>query len=428
MKARLELPAGSLVRVAGPLEARVARGVVMVLGAVFGPGSVFRVSEYRSYAVKALDDAVVEFEAGMGSSIEKPLPGEEVVDEWVAAADSALAKGCRRVMVLGPVDSGKSSFTALVANRALLRGLRVGIIDADVGQADIGPPATVSATIAEKPVLWLRELKPLAMRFIGSITPQRVERKIEAAVVDLAWRLSREGADIVVIDTDGWVQGLNSIEYKLDAARLVGVDTVVAIEPSPGLEAALRTWMGRAKCGVKVLRSPRVKKTRDRGDRRDLRSQRYRVFLEGSIERKLWIGSLNIYGSCYFTGKPVEQAVLKRINSIVRGGVVAASETDDALYVVVEKTLDQSALNRLSEEVEKPVYVLDRRMARGGLAAVIGPRGEEEALALLVDVDFEKQVIVVKTPYTGEVRGLILGHIRLNEELTEEGRPVRCII
>ena len=428
MKARLELPAGSSVRVAGPLRARVESGVVMVLGALFHRGGVFEVSEYRSYAVKALDDSVVEFEVLPGSSIEKPLPGEEVLDQWVAVADEILSHGCSRVMVLGPVEAGKSSFTALMANRALLRGLRVGVIDADIGQADIGPPAAVSGAIVEKPVLWLRELRPSAMRFVGSVTPQRVERKVEAAIVDVSWRLQEMGAEVLVVDTDGWVQGINSIEYKVEAARLLGVDAVVAINPPGFLEHALNYSMRKTRCGVHVVGSPSVKRTRDRGDRRDLRSQRYRVFLEGAYPRELWLRDIGVYGSCFFSGQPLGVEEVKRLNSIVRGGIVAASETGDTVYVVVSRPLDQQALTRLAEAVDKPVYVLDKRNVRGALAAVLGPSGEEEALALVEDIDFSRQVVKILTPFTGEVTGLVLGHIRLNSELVEEGRPLRCII
>jgi len=185
MITRLILEPGQIIRVTGPSRARVVSGQVLVLGAIFNPGDEFVISKYRSYAVKGLVESVLELDIGHGGSIENPLPGEEVIDQWVSEIDGILRKDCKKVVIIGPSDSGKTSIAALIANRGLLRGYNVGIIDADVGQADVGPPATVSASLATHPILWLRELRAQYLRFIGSITPQRYERRILAAVIDL---------------------------------------------------------------------------------------------------------------------------------------------------------------------------------------------------------------------------------------------------
>jgi len=37
-------------------------------------------------------------------------------------------------------------------------------------------------------------------------------------------------------------------------------------------------------------------------------------------------------------------------------------------------------------------------------------------------------VAKLATPYTGEVKGLVLGGIRLSEDYEEAGRPLRCVI
>ena len=428
MKARIEMPAGSLLRVAGPLKARVVEGLVLVLGAVFKQGEEFQVSEYRSYGLKALDDSTIEFMASPGSSIEKPLPGEEVVEEWVSIADSLIAKKCTKIVVLGPTDAGKSSLVALIANRALLYGETTGIIDSDIGQSDIGPPATVSAAILEKPVLWLRELKPLFLRFVGSITPQKVERKIVSSIVDLAWRLKNKGATAIIVDTDGWIQGLQSLEYKLEAARLIEADALIVVGGDEHLAETARSWFRKARCGVRQAPTPRVKRTRDRDSRRDLRSQRYRAFLEKSYTRSLWVKGLSIQGSCFFSGKPLGEEYIKHLSKRTRGRVIAASETSDTVYIVVSELLEPRTVEELGRELGKQVYLLDKRLVRGALVGVIGETGVEESIGVVEDIDFEKEVIKIRTPYTGEIIGIVFGHIRLNENYSEEGRPVRCIV
>jgi len=75
-------------------------------------------------------------------------------------------------MVIGQVDSGKSSVSILLSNTALNNGEKPAVIDGDVGQADIGPPGFISLSYPDSKTLWMRTLKPYAMKFIGDIKPQ----------------------------------------------------------------------------------------------------------------------------------------------------------------------------------------------------------------------------------------------------------------
>jgi len=427
MKVQLVLEPGHIVRVEGPLRAHVIYGQVLVLGAVFNAGDEFEVPQHRSYAVKALVESRIDFEVGHGGIIERPRFGEEVIDTWVYSVDEALRKDCRTFMVIGPVDVGKSSVTALIANRALLRGLRVGVVDADVGQADVGPPACVSAAEARRFVLWLRELRAEYMRFVGSITPQRVERRIVAGVVELAAKLRSAGVDVIVVDTDGWVQGLNSLEYKAEMARYLAVDTVYVVGDEKLYKMAKNMFAGQ-RCGVFYLPSPRVKHERDREERRSLRSQAYRRYLEPLYERIIELDKVSIYGSCFFSGEILPENHAKMLQELLRVPVIAASETYDTVYVVTVGQPEPAGIEKAASVYQKQVYILDKNLVVNALVSLIGPDGEEKALAILRGIDLRQMVAKLATPYTGEVKGLVLGGIRLSEDYEEAGRPLRCVI
>ena len=428
LRMQLAILQGQLARVTGPARVRVVQGQLLVLGAIFNSGSEFEVSEYRSYALKALDDSLIEINVGAGGVIENPQPGEEVLDRWVAEIDDVLRRGCRTILVLGPTDSGKSSISALAANRSLLYGYRAGIIDADVGQADVGPPACVSATVVEKPILWLRELRAKYIRFVGSITPQKVEDRIIAGVVDLYHKLKyKDGVEVVVVDTDGWVQGINSVEYKAEIARYIGADAVIVMEDTK-LHGMVSRVFGGLKCGVKLLPSPSVKRERDRSDRRSLRREAYQRYLTPLIERELSVDKVSIMGSCIFAGDPLPMSQAVSLAEQLGVPVLAASETYDTIYVVTSGQPRPQNVQSVAEKLGKQVYILDVNLARNALVSLVGEDGEEKAIGILRDVDFGKRVLRIATPYTGEVRGVILGHIRLSEEFEEVGRPLRCVI
>ncbi|KSW11713.1 hypothetical protein CF15_02535 [Pyrodictium occultum] len=427
MRISIRLEPGQVVRATGPLRARVSYGQVVVLGAVFNHGDEFVVHKHRSYAIKALVESSVEVEVGYGGSLERPEPGEEVVDTWLRSVDDAIRRGCKSFMVLGPVDAGKSSLSAMILNRALLRGMRAGVVDADVGQADVGPPACVSAAEARRPLLWLRELRAEYIRFVGSITPQRAERRIVAGAVELALRLRSRGIEVVVVDTDGWVQGINSIEYKAEIARYIPVDMVYVVGDEKLYHMVERLFSGQ-RCGVAYLPSPASRRERSREERRELRSQAYRRYLEPLYERDIDLARVSVYGSCFFSGARLPGEHVKTLQQLLRAPVLAASETHDTLYVVTLGQADPGGIERAASVYQKQMYILDKNLAINALVSLIGPDGEEKALGLLRDIDFQRMVARVATPYTGEVKGLVLGGVRLSEDYEETGRPLRCVI
>src|SRR5918999_822328 len=46
-------------------------------------------------------------------------------------------------MVIGEGDTGKTTLVTALANALVERGFRVAVLDADLGQSEIGPPTTI---------------------------------------------------------------------------------------------------------------------------------------------------------------------------------------------------------------------------------------------------------------------------------------------
>jgi polynucleotide 5'-hydroxyl-kinase GRC3/NOL9 len=60
--------------------------------------------------------------------------------EWQQAIDAILETTRRPlvVMVVGAVDTGKTTFCTCLARALFERGMKVAVVDADLGQSDIG--------------------------------------------------------------------------------------------------------------------------------------------------------------------------------------------------------------------------------------------------------------------------------------------------
>ena len=90
--------------------------------------------------------------------------------EWKSALN-ALAASPGTTLLLGGMDVGKTTFTRLLANRFLEAGCPPALLDADLGQSEIGPPACVGIAFCDAPILALSDLKPHALAFVGSASP-----------------------------------------------------------------------------------------------------------------------------------------------------------------------------------------------------------------------------------------------------------------
>ena len=65
----------------------------------------------------------------------------EVPASWRALADRLARERPRRVFLFGAMDTGKSTLAAFLAERLTRDKVRTAVLDCDLGQTDIGPPA-----------------------------------------------------------------------------------------------------------------------------------------------------------------------------------------------------------------------------------------------------------------------------------------------
>lgn len=421
VKVTLELEAGDLVRVFGPALLRVTGGRVSILGAELGVGDVFPVGEFRSYVVKGLTLSSVEVELEKDARVELASPEEEPYDEWVETADSiisACSEQCT-VLVMGPTDSGKTSFAALLANRGIRSGLRVAIIDADVGQADIGPPGFVGLAYPRTWVSWLRFLEPYMLRFIGSIEPSPLIGRIISACVELQAIALREGSQLVVVDSDGWVEGWSALEYKVDLARALKAEHVAVIGDDRLANYMSRLFPGR----VHRLVRPMVQAVRDVGDRRRLRQENYRRFLEGNLV-EIDLDKTPVYGSC-LSGYKAERRLENLVRGILGEDVVeTVSEYPGGLCVYLKEVNQevQQSLKELQKKLQGlELIVIPLDTATMILSALRDERGFD-CPALLVNIDLNSRRAWFKTTCKGPFKAVLLSRVRLSEDYREVAR------
>lgn len=145
------------------------------------------------------------------------------------------------VVLIGGLDSGKSTLARRVATAGIERGMTVGLLDADVGQSTIGPPTTVGLRLVrmESDLEASSLARADHLSFVGATSPQGHLLPLVIGSRLLLDRARAEGADLVVVDTTGLVSGVYGQVLKHHKVAILQPDTVVGLARGEELEPVL---------------------------------------------------------------------------------------------------------------------------------------------------------------------------------------------
>ena len=147
----------------------------------------------------------------------------------------------RTVLLIGGLDSGKSTLAHTMLRAALEAGRTAAYLDADVGQKSVGPPATVGLRHIRTPedLEPERLAVPDALGFVGSTSPQGHLLPLVTSLTRLHVRAREEGADLVVVDTSGMVSGIYGQLVKYHKVEMLQPDLVVGLQRGEELDPLL---------------------------------------------------------------------------------------------------------------------------------------------------------------------------------------------
>ncbi|HEX6330211.1 MAG TPA: polynucleotide 5'-hydroxyl-kinase [Actinomycetota bacterium] len=153
------------------------------------------------------------------------------MNEYEALVDQAV-RTKNTVMLVGGLDTGKSTLSRTLLQAAVSAGRRAAFIDADVGQKSVGPPATITlkATAAVADLEPERFAGQDALAFVGSTSPEGHLLPVLAGVATLHRRAVEEKAEFVVVDTSGLVSGVHGQILKYHKVELLRPDLVVGLQ------------------------------------------------------------------------------------------------------------------------------------------------------------------------------------------------------
>jgi len=414
-----------LLRVRGPAKIKVGRGSLYALGRELKEGEELTVTKSKVVCVKAITSCELKALIGGGGGLEEAKGGEESVDEWSSKLPEALqAELPLKVLVLGATDTGKSTATTFLVNMAISRGLKVAVIDSDVGQNDIAPPSTIGLAFAKGYISSLRELKAEKVHFIGSITPSGYECEIVHGLRELMGHALNSGADAVIINTDGWIRGSYALKFKLNMLKATLPDAIVGLQRGGELESLLK---GLEAYGWRVirLRTPPAAPKRDHRERRELRSLSYNKYFANSKRVLLNLLKVPILNSPLFKGVPISPQDLKTL--LGEGIEVCHCErVGDEGYLIVDGEAEILRLSGVKKVLGvSEVIVHKRGQERGLIVGLLGEGLEPLGLGVIEEIDYGRKLVKIITPVEGHIKGLLLGRVKVI--MREEGGGFKVV-
>ena len=187
--------------------------------------------------------------------------------------------GARVTMVIGASDAGKTTLVATLAGALASRGSRVGVVDADLGQSEIGPPATVGLGWVTAPLARLSEAVPVALHFVGVSSPARDIRGAVEGTRRMIERARADGLERILVDTCGLVVGGPGRLLKRRKIDAVDPDLVLALARGDECEPIVRSYEGATRPRVVRLAARGHPRSRSQAARRRHRLAAFDAYL-----------------------------------------------------------------------------------------------------------------------------------------------------
>jgi polynucleotide 5'-hydroxyl-kinase GRC3/NOL9 len=191
------------------------------------------------------------------------------------------------VFLLGGIDTGKTTFGIELLRRAGKAGIPAAIVDGDIGQSTVGPPTTVGLKLTTGMPRVAKDAVQVAdgLGFVGSITPRGHLLGLVTSTAKLTFRAREAGCKLTVVDTTGFLSGINAQTLKFFKMDLIAPDFVVGFQRGGELEPILGIAQRFTPAEVLVLPVAPEVQPRTVDERAAFREQRFASYFAGGSSR-----------------------------------------------------------------------------------------------------------------------------------------------
>lgn len=403
--------------VGGPLEIVLKSGEVYTIGKRIKEKEKIFIPEGKRIPLEVVRDAEIEFSRDVELN---SLPKRTIPEDWDSVVRYIMEKKINTLLIFGEVDTGKTFFSTYLTNKLVENSLRVSVLDCDTGQSDIGLPGSLGVTVFKEPVLFMPDVEPDGLFFVGSHSPSEHLLHYSAGFVKMV-NFGLKNSDVVIIDTPGWVQSDGGRALRRTEIEILqGLDTnycVVLLQRANELEHLVKGILAE-----RIIRLTVSKKASPTSveERQKLREFIYKRYFTNSKIVDFSFGEIFTDRSYFLSGFEID--VKKFGKNIVW---VERLSNWEGVFVVSEKELKKAAIEKLKKQLGVGrVLVSTKQNYQGIVCALLNSSCDVIGFCMIEDIDFLNKKIYIRTPlYSSKdkIKGIQFGSIRVNSLGEESG-------
>jgi len=226
--------------------------------------------------------------------------------------------------------------------------------------------------------------------------------------------------DFIVIDTDGWVEGEDAVNYKVQLVGELNPDIIFCIQQKDELTTLLNALEKFRRITVDF---PSAIKQRSREKRKSLRELGYMKYLRNAKVQSLPLSWLKIeenellgFGRAH---ENINQA--NKIYNILGMKPLHSAELEDRVCIIIgrRRWINEDSIKKLEEITKKKIRVIRKGEEEGLLMALYNAERKFLGIGILHEVDYARKTIKIFTPVSEKISIIALGKVKLDKNLKE---------
>ncbi len=406
---KLTLEKSEIYLLEGPQKIKIVEGSIEVVGARMDAGGELEIPRGKTIPVEGLADSTIKASNLDDETMEK-LEKRSIPESWDKLVEELINTGSESILVIGEMDTGKTFFSTYLTNSLLNNNDRVGIMDCDVGQSDIGPPGTIGVAMVEEPAVALDTVGWDELAFVGAHSPGLHLVPFLSGIRHLADRALQKN-DVLIVDTTGWVQGDGGRTVKQGKIDMLDPDKIVLLQKDQELEHLVHTISSdrveRVDVSDKVTPTPP-------NERKGLRERSMKGYMENTQQKTLNLKNFGLERVYFGSGSPLQVEDPQVLHAEKLSGW-------EGVLAVVDGELSATTREKLSGYGQ--LKIVNPEIVEGLLISFTTEDSVCIGLGVVESIDFTEKTMQVHTPLENpeEAYRIQFGSIRYLPDGTENG-------
>ncbi|MBC7326538.1 hypothetical protein H5T87_00280 [bacterium] len=346
--------------------------------------------------------------------------------QWQEVGEKIAREG-GVALVLGAVDVGKSTFCAAVAFYALNFYQKVAVVDADIGQSDIGPPGTIGLGFAHPEMMSLSDIPLSALYFVGDISPQGHFLDMVVGTEKMVRKALELGAELVLVDTTGLVSGMPARKLKSFKIEAIRPNHLVALQRGIEVEHILKGWEKTSWLNIYRLPPSPLASARSFEERKENRERKVLSHFANASFLTFTLDRIAFRNSPIFATNPLHPSLLKYLESKWGRKLLWGEGDRWGIWLVGEEKYGGLSPLSLERELGKKVHIITVDELTDRYVGLASENGEYIEVGIIKSIGFAEKNLTIYTPLrdANKVSTIVFGSMKINLPQKKEDKYVQ---